>query len=101
MELCPANTGTVADVPASPPRTDGGKLAATFETSLGLREGPAFGSILAETLGDMDYEEEDKLDTRRFKTGLWKGMMGNKPYPKHRSGQNLRENRAALLSAYE
>jgi len=50
-------------------------------------------------LGDMDYDEEDKLDTPRFNIELWKGMMGNKPYPKHRSHQNLRENRAALLSA--
>jgi hypothetical protein len=42
-------------------------------------------------LGDMDYDEEDKLDTRRFTTELWRGMMGKKPYPKHRTGQNLRK----------
>jgi DNA-binding beta-propeller fold protein YncE len=48
-------------------------------------------------LGDMEYEEEDKLDTPRFNRELWKGMMGNKPYPEIRSGKNLRENREALL----
>ncbi len=49
-------------------------------------------------LGDMDYDEEDKLDTPRFNRELWKGMMGSrKPYPEIRSGQNLRENRSVLL----
>ncbi len=51
-------------------------------------------------LGDMDYDEEDKLDTPRFNHELWKGLMGNRPYPKQRSGKNLRENRQALLAAY-
>ena len=51
-------------------------------------------------IGDMDYEEEDKLDTPRFNRELWKGMMGNKPYPKQRSGKNLRENRAAFLTGF-
>ena len=51
-------------------------------------------------IGDMDYEEEDKLDTPRFNRELWKGMMANTPYPKQRSGQNLRTNRAALLADY-
>jgi DNA-binding beta-propeller fold protein YncE len=49
-------------------------------------------------LGDMDYMEEDKLDTPRFNRELWKGMMGNKPYPKERSGKNLRANREAFLT---
>jgi hypothetical protein len=51
-------------------------------------------------LGDMDYDEEDKLDTPRFNRELWKGIMGSRPYPLERSGKDLRENREALLSAY-
>ena len=51
-------------------------------------------------LGDMDYDVEDKLDTERFNRELWKGMMGNKAYPKSRSRKNLRENRAPLLAPY-
>jgi len=46
----------------------------------------------------MDYDEEDKLDTSRFNRELWKGMMGNKPYPQIRSGKDLRQNREALLA---
>jgi Phosphoesterase family len=49
-------------------------------------------------LGDMNYDVEDRLDTDRFNRELWKGMMGNKPYPLSRSHKNLRENRDALLS---
>jgi len=52
-------------------------------------------------LGDMDYEVEDKLDTPRFNRELWKGMMGNKPYPQSGSGKNLREDRRALLAVYD
>jgi len=44
-------------------------------------------------LGGMDYDKEDKLDTQRFNLELWKGMMGDKPYPEHRSGKNHRDNR--------
>ena len=52
-------------------------------------------------LGDMDYDEEDKLDTSRFNRELWIGMMGRrKPYPQVRSGKNLRENRTALLRQF-
>jgi hypothetical protein len=50
-------------------------------------------------VGDMDYDIEDKLDTERFNRELWKGMMGNKPYPQARSGKNLRENRDVLLTS--
>ena len=51
-------------------------------------------------LGDMDYDEEDKLDTPRFNRELWKGMMGDRPYPLIRSGKDLRIDREALLAAY-
>jgi hypothetical protein len=51
-------------------------------------------------LGGMDYSEEDKLDTARFNLELWKGMMGNKPYPTERNGKDLRENRKELLAQY-
>ena len=51
-------------------------------------------------LGDMDYEEEDKLDTPRFNRELWRGMMGKLPYPTMRSGKDLRKNREALLAPY-
>ncbi len=51
-------------------------------------------------LGDMDFDEEDKLDTPRFNHVLWQGTMGKKPYPARRSGKDLRDNREALLSGF-
>ncbi len=51
-------------------------------------------------LGDMDYDEEDKLDVGRFNRELWKGMMGNRAYPVDRPGLDLRENRSALLANF-
>jgi DNA-binding beta-propeller fold protein YncE len=50
-------------------------------------------------LGDMDYDVEDKLDVGRFNRELWKGMMGNQPYPDRRSGKDLRDDRQALPAA--
>jgi DNA-binding beta-propeller fold protein YncE len=58
------------------------------------------GAYWQKKLGDMDYDEEDKLDTPRFNRELWKGMMGRQPYPTERSGKDLRQNRDALLTSY-
>ncbi len=58
------------------------------------------GAYWQKKLGDMDYDEEDKLDTPRFNRELWKGMMGRLPYPTERSGKDLRQNRDALLASY-
>jgi len=58
------------------------------------------GAYWQKKLGDMDYDEEDKLDTPRFNRELWKGMMGHQPYPTERSGKDLRQNREALLAGY-
>ena len=43
------------------------------------------------------FNSEDKLDSAKFNLVLWKGMMGNKPYPAARSKRNLRVNREQLL----
>ncbi len=51
-------------------------------------------------LGGMDYSEEDKLDTPRFNRVLWKGLMGDQPYPARRSGENLREDRISRLPLF-
>jgi len=43
----------------------------------------------AKTKG-MDFSKEDLNDPATFNRIIWKGMMGNKPYPTTRSGANLR-----------
>ncbi len=48
----------------------------------------------------MDFSAEDRIDFAQYNHILWRGMMGNKPYPEIPSGADLRANRAALLARY-
>jgi hypothetical protein len=34
----------------------------------------------------MDFSKEDLVDAEAFNRMLWKGIMGNKPYPAYASG---------------
>ncbi|HWY23990.1 MAG TPA: alkaline phosphatase family protein, partial [Nevskia sp.] len=45
----------------------------------------------------MDFSAPDKLNAAAYNQILWKGVMGNKPYPKVRSGKDLRQDRQKLL----
>jgi DNA-binding beta-propeller fold protein YncE len=48
----------------------------------------------------MDFSVEDHLDAQKYNRIVWKGLMGDKPYPSTPSGLDLRENRAQLLQHY-
>ena len=48
----------------------------------------------------MDFEVEDRVDPLDFNHILWKGLLGNKPYPAATTGLDLRLNREALLARY-
>ena len=48
----------------------------------------------------MDFSREDHVDGAEFNRILWKGLMGDKPYPAAPSGLDLRANRAQLLERY-
>ena len=45
----------------------------------------------------MDFSEDDRLDTIRYNRILWYGVMGDRPYPTERTGQDLRFNRNQLI----
>ncbi len=45
----------------------------------------------------MDFTVEDRVDPMAFNQVLWKGLMGERPYPATSSGDNLGENRQQLL----
>ncbi|HWX53468.1 MAG TPA: beta-propeller fold lactonase family protein [Verrucomicrobiae bacterium] len=51
----------------------------------------------AEQTKGFDFTTEDKLDSAAFNLVLWKGIMGDKPYPYDRDGRNLRSHRRRLL----
>ena len=48
----------------------------------------------------MDFSAEDRIDFNQYNHILWKGLMGNKPYPETPTGLDLRNNRAELLRNY-
>jgi len=47
-----------------------------------------------------DFSDADKFDSSDFNEILWKGIMGDKPYPGKPTGLDLRQNRAELLESY-
>jgi YVTN family beta-propeller protein len=61
---------------------------------LKLTHGPAYW---ARALEGFDFSVEDHLDTARYNRIVWKGLMGNVPYPTVRDGRDLRQNRELLL----
>jgi len=46
----------------------------------------------------MDFSSEDKFNFARYNRILWKGLMGNKPYPAASTGKDLRQNRMYLTN---
>ncbi|MGD0415887.1 MAG: putative Ig domain-containing protein [Terriglobales bacterium] len=46
----------------------------------------------------MDFTDADRVDGGVFNRILWKGMMGDKPYPAAPTGKDLRQNREKLLA---
>jgi hypothetical protein len=49
----------------------------------------------------MDFTSEDRMDFAEYNHILWKGLMGNRPYPSRPSGKDLRQNREKLLARYK
>ena len=54
----------------------------------------------AQVTKGMDFTAEDRVDPAEFNRILWKGLMGDKPYPATPSGKDLRQNREQLLERY-
>jgi hypothetical protein len=48
----------------------------------------------------MDFTSQDRFDFAQYNRILWKGLMGNRPYPATPNGKDLRQNRETLLASY-
>ena len=48
----------------------------------------------------MDFTDADRVDGGVFNRILWKGLMGDRPYPAAPTGKDLRQNREKLLADY-
>ena len=49
----------------------------------------------------MDFSDADRVDSAVYNRILWRGMMGNRPYPAGPTGLDLRGNRQELLANYK
>jgi hypothetical protein len=58
------------------------------------------GEYWARATKSMDFTSEDRMDFAEYNHILWKGLMGNRPYPSRSSGKDLRQNREKLLANY-
>ncbi|MGB7549629.1 MAG: putative Ig domain-containing protein [Terracidiphilus sp.] len=54
----------------------------------------------ARVTGAFDFSDADRIDGAVFNRVLWKGLMGNQPYPAAPTGLDLRHNREKLLAGY-
>jgi hypothetical protein len=48
----------------------------------------------------LDFTDADLVDGGQFNRILWRGLMGNRPYPARPTGKDLRLNREKLLAGY-
>ena len=48
----------------------------------------------------MNFSAEDRFNFSQYNHILWKGLMGNRPYPETPTGLDLRNHRAELLRHY-
>jgi hypothetical protein len=55
----------------------------------------------AQVTRGMDFSDADRIDSADYNRILWKGLMGNKPYPAGPTGLDLRHNRSKLLASYQ
>jgi YVTN family beta-propeller protein len=54
----------------------------------------------AKVTAGMDFSAEDRINFDQYNHVLWKGLMGNKPYPEEPNAKDLRANRAKRLARY-
>jgi len=53
----------------------------------------------AAAMAGQNFNEEDRLDTAAYNRALWRGLKGDAAYPTARSGRDLSQGRAAMLTA--
>jgi hypothetical protein len=54
----------------------------------------------AQVTKGMDFTDADRIDSAVYNRILWKGMMGNRPYPAGPTRLDLRKDRKELLASY-
>ncbi len=75
-------------------------LPASMQKTANIPKPTHDAAYWAEATKGMDFSVEDRIPFNRYNHILWRGLMGDKPYPETPSGTDLRQNRAALLKRY-
>ncbi len=78
-------------LPIPPPSS---ARAETSQDSTEPRHSPRYW---ARAMADQDFSDMDDGEFGAGNRGLWRGLKGNQPYPEARTGEDLRQHRAALL----
>ena len=96
----PSTWSFTATVPVSlyPPNTN---LPLTPPVGLVVPKPTHTGEYWARATQGMDFTSEDRMDFAEYNHILWKGLMGNRPYPAKPTGKDLRQNREKLLARYK
>jgi hypothetical protein len=96
-------TATVPTDLCPSPNTTPAKYSPPFPCSPGVAgyKPTHSGEYWARATRGMDFTSEDRMDFAEYNHILWKGLMGNRPYPSRPSGKDLRQNRAQLLAHYQ
>jgi hypothetical protein len=99
FNTAPSTWSFTATVPVSlyPPNTN---LPLTAPVGLVVTKPTHTGVYWARATKGMDFTSEDRMDFAQYNHILWKGMMGNRPYPAAPTGLDLRQNRDKLLARY-
>ena len=99
FDVTPNKWTFTATVPASlyPPNTN---LPLVKPDGLIVPKPTHTGEYWARATKGMDFTSEDRFDFAEYNHILWRGLMGNKPYPAPPSGKDLRQNREKLLARY-
>ncbi len=75
-------------------------IAPQNPVGLGVPSPAHNASYWAQVTKGMDFTDADLVNPRDYNRILWKGMMGDQPYPAAPTGVDLRENRADFLAGY-
>jgi len=98
FDTTPSTWSFTATVPAGLYST---KLPLTAPVGMVVPKPTHTGEYWARATKGMDFTSEDRMDFAEYNHILWKGLMGNKPYPAKANGKDLRQNREQLLARYQ
>jgi YVTN family beta-propeller protein len=79
-----------------PPRTAHNTVPAT-RNGIDYSQPRGTAAQWAQAMANQSFSRADDLDEGSFNLALWRGLMGDRPFPTERDGRDLSQNRKRLL----